>query len=51
MVLTGRCGDGDGDGDGDVGDDDKCSLHKIQNNLSGLEEEAQYELRLRAMNR
>ena len=49
MVLTGRCGDGDGDGD--AGDDDKCSLHKIQNNLSGLEEEAQYELRLRAMNR
>ena len=43
--------DGDGDGDGDAGDDDKCSLHKIQNNLSGLEEEAQYELRLRAMNR
>ena len=30
----------------------ECSpSHEIQNNFSGLEEEAEYELRLRAMNR
>ena len=29
----------------------KFSCREIQNNFSGLEEEAQYELRLRAMNR
>ena len=40
----------------DVADDIVESLecspsHEIQNNFSGLEEEAEYELRLRAMNR
>ena len=45
---------GDNDDDDNDNDDDensKFSCHEIQNNFSGLEEEAQYELRLRAMNR